>query len=184
MSHPTTLFHPLLRILHWLMALAVLAMLFIGVAMVADISAAHSLLLAIHKPLGVVIALLVVVRIGLRRYYGVPAMPASVPGWQQTVAHFTHLALYLLMLAQPLVGWAMLSAGGFPVTIGEGLVLPPLLPASVESYAVLRPLHTLLAFSLFALILAHLAAALLHGLILRDGVLSSMTGLRRMREQK
>ncbi len=84
------------------------------------------------------------------------------------------------MLAQPLVGWAMLSAGGFPVTIGEGLVLP----VSVESYAVLRPLHTLLAFSLFALILAHLAAALLHGLILRDGVLSSMTGLRRVREQK
>ncbi|BAN95225.1 hypothetical protein E05_04590 [Plautia stali symbiont] len=73
------------------MALAVLTMLFIGVAMVADISTAHSLLLAIHKPLGVVIALLVVVRIGLRRYYGVPAMPASVPGWQQTVAHLTHL---------------------------------------------------------------------------------------------
>lgn len=182
--HNSALFHPALRVVHWLMALAVLAMLFIGVAMVMDISAARPVLLAIHQPLGVAIGGLVILRIVLRGYLGVPPMPASVAGWQRTLAHLSHLALYLLMVAQPLTGWAMLSTAGYPVTLWHSFVLPPLLPVSVEHYAVLRPLHTLLAYSLFACILAHLAAALLHGLLLRDGVLSSMTGWRRGRSEK
>ena len=84
-----------------------------------------------------------------------------------------------MMLAQPLIGWGMLSAAGYPVTLGEGFVLPPILPVDNDWYALLRPLHTLVALALFITVMLHLAAALFHAFILRDGVFQSMSGTRR-----
>ena len=112
-------FHPTLRVLHWLMAAAILMMLFIGVAMVSTVSSAHSLLVSIHKPLGVMILLLVIVRLWLRFTTAKPALPASIPAWQRGMAHLSHWMLYLMMVAQPLIGWAMLSAAGYPVTLAR-----------------------------------------------------------------
>ena len=100
-------FHPALRILHWFMAAAIVAMLFIGIAMVSTISSKHALLVAIHKPLGLMILVLVVVRLWLRFYTSVPSLPASIPAWQRLIAHLSHWALYLMMFLQPLIGWAM-----------------------------------------------------------------------------
>lgn len=80
------------------------------------------------------------------------------------------------MIAMPLIGWAMLSTGGYPVMLGTALHLPPILPANAVAFAILRHLHTWLALLLFLTFLAHMAAALYHGLIRRDGVLSSMVG--------
>jgi cytochrome b561 len=79
------------------------------------------------------------------------------------------------MLAMPLIGWAMLSAGGYPVMLGESLRLPAIFPTSPTAFAILRHLHAWLAMLLFLTFLAHMAAALYHGLIRRDGVLASMT---------
>ncbi|MEB5699404.1 cytochrome b/b6 domain-containing protein [Klebsiella aerogenes] len=172
-------FHPALRVLHWMMAAAILSMLFIGVAMVSTVSSLHGLLVSIHKPLGVMILLLVIVRLWLRFTTPTPSLPASLPAWQRAMAHLSHWILYVMMLAQPLIGWAMLSAAGYPVTLGSGLVLPPIMPVNNNLYALMRPLHTWVALALFAMVLLHLAAALLHAFVLRDGVFSSMTGLRK-----
>ncbi|TKC86297.1 cytochrome b [Trinickia terrae] len=173
---PHTQFSPLARLLHWTMAAAILAMLFVGVGMVATVSRVHNVLLAIHRPLGIALLLLVLIRIGVRLMRGAPPLPADVPAPQRFAAKASHLVLYALMLAMPLVGWSMLSAGGFPVTLAGALHLPPIVPQDVRLYALLRSLHTYLAFALFATVLLHLAAALFHGLIRRDGVLASMTG--------
>lgn len=174
-----TYFHPALRFLHWTMAAAILAMLFIGVAMVSTVSSLHSLLVSIHKPLGLMILLLVLVRLWLRFYSVTPPLPASLPGWQRFLAQLSHWALYAMMIIQPLIGWAMQSAAGIPVTIADTFVLPPILPVDNDSYALLRPLHTLVALALFITVMGHLAAALLHALVLRDGVFESMSGIRR-----
>jgi Prokaryotic cytochrome b561 len=85
------------------------------------------------------------------------------------------------MFALPLVGWAMLSAAAYPIALAGSLHLPPILPHSNALYALLRPLHTALAFLLFATFLIHLSAALIHALIFRDGVFQSMTSWRRWR---
>jgi cytochrome b561 len=78
------------------------------------------------------------------------------------------------MFALPLVGWGMLSAAGYPIALIGPLHLPAFLPHSDGLYASLRSLHTVLAFTLFATFLAHIAAALTHALIFRDGVIQSM----------
>jgi cytochrome b561 len=162
------------RVLHWLMAAMILAMLFIGVGMVASVSERHAWLLAIHKPLGIAILILAVVRLAVRLRHPPPPLPADLPALQKLAALASHWLLYFLMLAMPLIGWAMLSAGGYPVMLGTSLRLPPIFPTSPVAFAVLRHLHTGFAMLLFLTFLAHMAAALYHGLIRRDGVLPSM----------
>lgn len=175
------MFVPIARVLHWLLAAMILTMLFVGIGMVASVSARHAWLVNFHKPLGIAILLLVIVRVVVRWRNPPPALPADLPVLQKLAAHASHWLLYLLMLALPLVGWAMLSAGGYPVMLGSSLRLPSIFPAGPVGFAVLRHLHTWLALLLFATFLAHMAAALYHGLIRRDGVLSSMTWRRRAR---
>ncbi|MCJ1887187.1 cytochrome b/b6 domain-containing protein [Pseudomonas sp. LA21] len=165
-----------LRVFHWLMAPLVLAMLLIGLGMVASVSPRHAMLVAIHKPLGAALLVLVLLRIAIRLTHRVPPLPNDMPGWQRGAAHLSHLALYGLLLAQPLVGWTMQSAGGYPVVLWGGFELPALVSPSVELHTVLRGAHSLIAYALLLTILLHLAAALFHGLIRRDAVLPSMTG--------
>jgi cytochrome b561 len=62
-------FTPLQRLLHWLMALCILAMLFIGVAMVSTVKPKHLTLVSIHKPLGIAILVLALVRLAVRPRY-------------------------------------------------------------------------------------------------------------------
>jgi cytochrome b561 len=165
------------RLLHWTMAVLILAMLLIGVAMVASLADYH-VLVALHRPLGLLILLLAVVRLANRWRHPPPPLPADLPAWQTRAAHASHLLLYGLMLAMPLIGWAMLSAARYPVVLAGPVVLPPILPQDPGLYAILRQLHTVLAYALFGVILAHLAAALLHALIRQDGVFASMAPWR------
>ena len=169
-----THFSALARLFHWLMAPLIVAMLFIGVGMVATVSHAHETLLAIHRPLGIALLLLVVLRLGVRLTRATPPLPRDMPAIQRFAAKAAHVVLYALMAAMPLIGWAMVSAAGYPVTLWGSLHLPPIAPQNVDLFAALRALHTWLAFALFATVLLHLAAALFHGLIRRDGVFSSM----------
>ncbi|GAA3925443.1 cytochrome b [Luteimonas lutimaris] len=174
MSTQTPPFHARARLLHWLMAPLVVAMLFIGIGMLSTTSSAYALLLAIHKPLGAAILVLVLLRIYTRLRHRPPPLPADLPPLQRRAATLSHWLLYALMLLMPLSGWAMLSAAGYPVTLSAGIHLPPILPRDAALFAVLRGAHHWLALLLFATFLLHLAAALFHGLIRRDGVLASM----------
>jgi cytochrome b561 len=168
------------RLLHWLMALLILAMLFIGVGMVTSLKHYHQLL-AIHRPLGVLILVLAAVRLIWRLFNPPPPLPAAMPGWQKAIAGASHVVLYALMFALPLVGWGMLSAARYPIVLFGGLRLPPILPHNVALYAMLREAHGVLALALLLTFIAHLGAALAHALIFRDEVFPSMTGVGRGR---
>jgi cytochrome b561 len=171
-------FTALSRLLHWLMAAMVLAMLFIGVAMVSTVSPAYIRLVSIHKPLGIAILVLVMIRIVNRWLNPPPQLPADLPTIQKIAAKASHIVLYGLMLALPIVGWSMLSAGDLPIVLFGTVRLPAILAPSPMLYADLRQLHTVLAYLFFLTIVVHMAAALFHGLIRRDGVLSSMASWR------
>jgi cytochrome b561 len=166
------------RLLHWAMAILILIMLFIGVGMVSSVLERYHLLLSIHRPLGVAIFVLVVIRLVNRVFNPAPPLPAHMQLWERLAAKASHILLYALMFILPLVGWAMLSAGGYPIVLYGPLHLPSILPHDPMLYAALRRTHTYLAFLLFAVFLAHLGAALLHGLIHRDGVFASMAPWR------
>jgi cytochrome b561 len=169
-------FSPLQRALHWLMALCILAMLFIGVGMVSTVAPDYLVLVSIHKPLGVAILILAVIRLVVRVIYGAPALPSDMPEPMKLAAHLSHYAFYALMIVMPLIGWAMMSAAGYPIVLFDGLTLPPILGPSRELHTLLWNAHRLFALAFFGLILLHFAAALFHGFVRRDGVLQQMTG--------
>ncbi len=162
------------RILHWLMAAMVIAMLFIGAGMVSTVGQAHAWLIAWHEPLGIAILLLVLVRIVVRLTHRPPPLPSDMPDWQKHAATLSHYLLYFLLLLMPLLGWSMLSAAGYPIQILGGLHLPPIMPHNLALYTVLRNAHSFFAYLLFLTFLLHLAAALFHALIRKDGVFRSI----------
>ncbi|RBL03205.1 cytochrome b, partial [Xanthomonas oryzae pv. oryzae] len=100
------------RVLHWLMAAMILTMLFVGVGMVASVTQ-RPWLIDLHRPLGIAILILAVLRLINRLRHRPPPLPADLPAWQKAAAIASHWLLYALMLGMPLIGWAMLSAGGY-----------------------------------------------------------------------
>jgi len=169
-------FSGLQQVLHWLTAIMVLAMLFIGVSMVSTLEPRFLALIAIHRPLGIAILALAVLRLGVRLWRGVPPLPADLPRAQALAANSSHFVLYSLLIAMPLVGWGMLSAGGYPVVLYGSLHLPAILPHDDRLHAILLTTHIVLAYMFFATILLHVAAALFHAWIRRDGVFRAMAG--------
>jgi cytochrome b561 len=165
------------RVLHWLMATLLLAMLFVGVHMVSSL-AHYERLLSIHRPLGIALLVLALVRALNRRLKPPPDFPVDMPSGERRYVVWSERLLYALMFAQPLVGWGMSSAAGNAVPLFGGMVLPPLAPQSSGVFTALRAAHALLGYAFFAAILLHLAGVLFHALVLRDGLLMRMAPWR------
>jgi cytochrome b561 len=166
-----------MRFFHWLTAAMVLTMLCIGVAMVASLADYHGLI-SIHRPLGILVLIVVVIRFINRHYSTLPPFPATMSQPERSVASASEMLLYTLLIVQPLVGWGMLSAARYPIMLYGGIHLFPIVPHNVLLYAVLRHAHTVLAYLLFLTILAHLGAILFHTWVVRDGTFSRMAPWR------
>jgi cytochrome b561 len=161
------------RLLHWTMAAMVLTMLCVGVAMVASL-ADYQVLVSVHRPLGIAILILVVVRFVNRLLNRPPPFPATMSRTERLAATASEFLMYGLMFILPLVGWGMLSAARYPIVLFGPLHLPYILPHNVMLYAVLRKAHTILAYLFFLTFLAHFGAILFHTLIVGDGTFSRM----------
>src|SRR5216684_4548967 len=161
------------RLLHWTMAAMVLTMLCIGVAMVASLANYH-VLVSIHRPLGIAILILVVVRFVNRLLNPPPPFPATMSRAECLAATASEFTMYGLMFVLPLVGWGMLSAARYPIVLFGSVHLPFILPHDVMLHAVLRQAHTILAYFFFLTFVAHFGAILFHTLIVRDGILKRM----------
>jgi cytochrome b561 len=167
-------FTTLSRILHWLTAILILSALFIGFVMVNSLSH-YATLRPIHETFGAVVLVVVVVRVVNRLTHRPPALPPTISRPERVVIKGSELALYGLLLAQPLVGWAMVSASGTPVTIFGSLHLPAIAPVDLAVFGVLRNVHSVLAYLLVIVVTAHIAAVLVHAIALGDGMLRRMT---------
>src|SRR5215469_10720944 len=141
-----------MRFFHWLMAAMVLSMLGIGVAMVASLANYHQLV-SIHRPLGILILLVVVIRYVNRRFSDMPPFPPTLSHEERFIASASEMGFYALLLLQPLIGWGMLSAARYPIVLFGSLHLFPILPHSMMLYSVLRKTHTIIAYLLFLMFL-------------------------------
>ena len=166
-------FAPVSRLLHWTMAAMILTMFCIGLAMVASLPNYH-VLVSIHRPLGIAILILVVVRFVNRQLTSLPPFPPTMSPLERRAATASEYTMYGLMFVLPLVGWGMLSAARYPIILFGSLHLPFILPHDAALYAVLRKGHTILAFLFMATFIAHFGAILFHTLIVRDGILKRM----------
>src|SRR5947209_10910704 len=136
------------RLLHWTMAAMVLTMLCIGVAMVVSLGSYH-VLVSIHRPLGIAILILVIVRFVNRLVNRPPPLPATIARAERLAITASEYILYGLLFVLPLVGWGMLSAARYPIVLFGSVHLPFILPHNLTLYAALRQAHTILAYFFF-----------------------------------
>ncbi len=164
--------------LHWLLALMILGALAVGLTMTSlPFSPTRLKLYNWHKWAGVTILVLSFLRLAWRLTHRPPA-DVAMPGWQATAAHATHHLLYALFFIVPLVGWAYSSAAGFPIVWFGVLPLPDFVPVDKALAEAIKPWHERTAMLMAALVVLHVAGALKHQFIDRDGLLDRMRPAR------
>lgn len=180
-TSPATIYNRVAKILHWLLAIAIIGMIIFG-WLLDDVPRGPTkfTLMQLHKSIGITILLLSLVRLGWRLSHNAPPLPAGMARWEIAVAHITHVALYVFMIGVPLAGWAMVSTSPLNIpTMLYGVLPWPNLPilsdmASRELSHSFGEAHELMAYTTAALVVLHIGAALKHHFISRDDILLRM----------
>ncbi|MGI6855518.1 cytochrome b [Mesorhizobium sp. 1B3] len=176
-------------VLHWLIALLILGQLVFGTIMVriADQRLAFELI-QWHKSFGFLTLALVCVRLAWRLASPLPVYPATLPDWEIRSARAVHRLFYVLMLALPLSGWALVSVSVLAIpTLAFDLVVIPHLPLGISetSENLWAAGHRLLGYAMMGLVSIHVAAALRHEFWLRNRLLWRMLAPgSRIREER
>ena len=168
-------YHPFVRTLHWLMALLILCALCLGVwASQLPRGDARSEVLFVHKSIGVTVLALVIIRAIARLALGTPDYAEALGRLTSMAAGAAHLALYALMVALPLSGWVMSSAGGHEVSFFGLFTLPNLVGPDKALAEQAAGAHEFFAWAIGIVIALHLAATLWHVHVKRDTVFTRM----------
>lgn len=160
-------------LLHWLIALLVVAAFTMGLVMtdIPGLTPTKLRYYSWHKWMGVTVLLLAVLRVLWRLGHAAPDYPATMPRWQQAAARGLHGLLYVLIFAVPLSGYFYSLASGVPVVYLGLVELPVLIDASPTLKPVLKAVHFWLNMLLAASVAIHVGAALKHQFVDRDGTM-------------
>lgn len=164
------------KVLHWLIV-ALLIVQFVLAWTMPDIrhDTKPDTLINLHLSFGALILAIAVVRLGWRLTHTDPPPEDGIPLWQVQSARVLHWLLYLLLFVIPVLGWMNASFRGFPVILFGLIELPKLMATHSPGFAWTGDVHGLLAtYVLLALVGLHVAAAIYHWLVRRDGVLQRM----------
>jgi cytochrome b561 len=169
-------YDPVAKILHWLTVLLVVAQFVVAWTMPEIRRGVKPVgLIQWHLMLGSSLLLVVVLRLLWRLTHRPPPAAEDLPGWQRQTAAITHWALYALLLAVPITGWAAASVRVWAVRAFGVLPFPQIMPPFAKIGFEIGDIHGgILAWTLFAVAMLHILAALYHRLALRDKVLGRM----------
>jgi cytochrome b561 len=163
------------RVLHWFTAVLVLITIPAGIAM-ANIGAGplQNFLFDLHRSIGVLLIPVILLRLAYRLHDPPPPLPADIPAIQQFAASVVHVALYALLIVQPIVGWIGTSAFRAPIIVFWLFELPPIWPENRAFSDQAFQVHRVVAYLIVLLLCAHIGAALFHHFVRRDRVLLRM----------
>ena len=168
-------------LMHWLVGLLLLGQFAFGV-LLEDIprnTPARGFYVNMHKSMGILLGLLILLRLFWRLSHRPPALPLSMPAWQQRVAHASHTALYACMLLMPLSGYLASNFSKHGINFFNTWKWAPWGSDDKALYTLFNQTHQLTAWLLAALVALHLLAVVKHALIDRDHLLSRMWPARR-----
>jgi cytochrome b561 len=161
------------RALHWITAVLLLVLFGLGVSMTRWVPDERKIqVYSWHEWVGITVFALTAIRLWWR--LGHPPPPIAVPPWEKVAAGAVYVGMYLILIAQPIVGWLMSTAFGFPVVYLGILPIPAPVAEDRALAEQLQGVHEFLAGVLFLLFAVHLGGVLYHHLVRRDAVLSRM----------
>lgn len=162
-------------IIHWAMALLLIALFAVGLYMhELKFSPFKLQIYSWHKWAGVTAFMLVMLRLAWRVKHSPPVLPWTMSKLAKFGAHAGHGMLYFLMIAIPLSGWLMSSAKGFQTVYFGVLPIPDLVSKDKALGDALAATHMILNYSMAAILLGHIGAAIKHHVIDKDDVLRRM----------
>ena len=167
--------------MHWCVAALAVIVIAFGWAMEAAArnTPARGSLLQLHGSIGLTILAVMIVRILWRWLHPAPVLPPSLTRLEAALAHFTHFGLYLLFTGMPIAGYVNAAAQGHDVSLFGMVSIPPLLPINLRLAQAAIAAHLVGQYLVYLLVAAHIAGALFHGIVRRDGVLERMLPRRR-----
>jgi len=168
--------HPALTVaIHWAtVAAIVVAVIAMFVRDAVEDRVWRQLLLEAHRQLGLLVLVVAGVRIANRVRKGLADHAPDMMALLRWAAKAAHVLMYGVLIALPLLGWAVTSAHGVSLTFLGSVPLPKILSADSELADTLTDYHVWLAWGLLGLVVAHVAAAVWHHFVRRDGVLRAM----------
>ena len=172
---PVAQYSAVAKLLHWVIA-ALIVTQFALAWSAADLPLGlHKLaLLARHKSFGMTVLMLAIIRLAWRFMNPPPALPVGMTPIESFLAKTTHIAFYVLLFAMPVTGWMMSSAKNYSVSWFGLFTWPNLIAQSDDAFVYLRGTHEILSWTLFAIAMLHIAAALKHHFWNKDNVLTRM----------
>jgi cytochrome b561 len=162
--------------LHWILAVGILLQIWLGFSL-DDIprgSPERSAWVNFHKSTGITLAVLILARLAWRITHRPPPLPATMPAWERIAARASHALLYACMVGAPLAGYVASNFSKFGIKYFALALLAPWGPDDKAIYALFNTTHRVLALTLAGMILLHVAAALKHVFIDRDGIMRRM----------
>lgn len=164
-------YHSLSIFFHWLLAIMIIGAFIMGTIMVdMRISPTKLQFYNWHKWAGVTILALVAMRLLTRLFKPAPNYPDSMKNWEKQAAHATHIFLYVLMFSVPISGYLYTFAAGYPVVYFAWLELPAVVGPFPEYKDFFKETHDILTKVMFITVMLHVAAAMKHLVINKDGV--------------
>ncbi|WP_353211439.1 cytochrome b/b6 domain-containing protein [Rhodovarius sp.] len=177
-TRPDGSYSAVAKIFHWVSVPLIVLALLSGVVIGHIKDPSKMGFYAIHESLGLTLLILVLARLACRRFSPPPPLPGDLPGYLRKASAATHHMLYAALVAQPVLGFFASNAFGFPMqgaTAYLGFIdLPKFMNAWEGLAKPLMWLHGWLGWLLPVLIAAHVAAAIYHHAIRRDGTLMRM----------
>jgi cytochrome b561 len=173
-------YDPVARAIHWLVAILLVFVVTLGWTMVAAPlgTPARGLLFRLHRSIGLVILGAMLVRALWRRHRPPPPLP-PLPRLEAILAQATHLALYALVIAMPITGYVNAAASGHGVSLFGLVRIPPVIPEDDRLAQVAVALHLAGQYLVCLFVLLHVAGALSHAVLRRDGLVDRMLPRRR-----
>ena len=170
------------KFLHWVMALLILALIPLGWWM-ADLPLDLEKIwyYNFHKSLGIVVLGLALIRLFWRRISPPPLPPLDQSPFEKKAAHAVHIGLYVAFIAQPIIGIVHSWATGFPIVFFNSYALPNMISANKALAEQLSTAHFVIGWSIAAIVVLHICAALKHHYQDKDDILTRMVPFGRPR---
>lgn len=177
-AHPDGQYTTVAKWFHWVTVVLMAVALSFGFVIKFIKDDSKMVFYAIHESAGLTILFVSIARLAWRRFNPPPALPDHLPARMRQAAAWVHHALYAVLILQPIIGFVATNAWGFPMqgaTAYLGLFDIPAIMGEAPGLAkVLSWIHTVLGYSLVALLVAHVGGAVHHHALRRDGTLMRM----------